>query len=198
MTYKAKLITSICAFFLVLALLAAGVWAAKTVNISIGGTVNFTATSVYCNVDGVIKGSKEGTQNLTQLHFEADESESSTLTGSWTPNLNFVDEGDTMGQDITMTITITNLATRGLNVTLTDTSSSQDLGIEDQNVGIDIKYGTTAENATTYTSGTTQTITAGTTSSHTTGVFVITFHLATKNNPATLNYNFTVNLKNAG
>ncbi len=197
MTYKAKLITSICAFFLVLALLAAGVWAAKTVNISIGGTVNFTATSVYCNVDGVIKGSKEGTQTLTQLHFEADESESSTLTGSWTPNLNFVDEGDTMGQDITMTITITNLATRGLNVTLTNTSS-QTPGYGDQNVEIDIKYGTTAENATTYTSGTTQTITAGTTSSHTTGVFVITFHLTTKNNPATLNYNFTVNLENAG
>ena len=197
MTYKAKLITSICAFFLVLALLAAGVWAAKTVNISIGGTVNFTATSVYCNVDGVIEGSKEGTQNLTQLHFEADESESSTLTGSWTPDLNFVDEGETMGQDITMTITITNLATRGLNVTLTDTSS-QIPGYGDQNVEIDIKYGTTAENATTYTSGTTQTITAGTTSSHTTGVFVITFHLATKNNPATLNYNFTVNLENAG
>lgn len=197
MTYKAKLITSICAFFLVLALLAAGVWAAKTVNISIGGTVNFTATSVYCNVNGVIKGSKEGTQTLTQLHFEADESESSTLTGSWTPNLNFVDEGDTMGQDITMTITITNLATRGLNVTLTNTSS-QTPGYGDQNVEIDIKYGTTAENATTYTSGTTQTITAGTTSSHTTGVFVITFHLTTKNNPATLNYNFTVNLENAG
>lgn len=197
MTYKAKLITSICAFFLVLALLAAGVWAAKTVNISIGGTVNFTATSVYCNVDGVIKGSKEGTQTLTQLHFEADESESSTLTGSWTPNLNFVDEGDTMGQDITMTITITNLATRGLNVTLTNTSS-QTPGYGDQNVEIDIKYGTTAENATTYNSGTIQTITAGTTSSHTTGVFVITFHLATKNNPATLNYNFTVNLENAG
>ena len=197
MTYKAKLITSICAFFLVLALLAAGVWAAKTINISIGGTVNFTATSVYCNVDGVIKGSKEGTQTLTQLHFEADESESSTLTGSWTPNLNFVDEGDTMGQDITMTITITNLATRGLNVTLTNTSS-QTPGYGDQNVEIDIKYGTTAENATTYTSGTTQTITAGTTSSHTTGVFVITFHLTTKNNPATLNYNFTVNLENAG
>ena len=197
MTYKAKLITSICAFFLVLALLAAGVWAAKTVNISIGGTVNFTATSVYCNVDGVIKGSKEGTQTLTPLHFEADESESSTLTGSWTPNLNFVDEGDTMGQDITMTITITNLATRGLNVTLTNTSS-QTPGYGDQNVEIDIKYGTTAENATTYNSGTIQTITAGTTSSHTTGVFVITFHLATKNNPATLNYNFTVNLENAG
>lgn len=197
MTYKAKLITSICAFFLVLALLAAGVWAAKTINISIGGTVNFTATSVYCNVDGVIKGSKEGTQTLTQLHFEADESESSTLTGSWTPDLNFVDEGDTMGQDITMTITITNLATRGLNVTLTNTSS-QTPGYGDQNVEIDIKYGTTAENATTYNSGTTQTITAGTTSSHTTGVFVITFHLTTKNNPATLNYNFTVNLVNAG
>ena len=197
MTYKAKLITSICAFFLVLALLAAGVWAAKTVNISIGGTVNFTATSVYCNVDGVIEGSKEGTQNLTQLHFEADDGNNITATGSWTPDLNFVDEGDTMGQDITMTITITNLATRGLNVTLTNTSS-QTPGYGDQNVEIDIKYGTTAENATTYTSGTTQTITAGTTSSHTTGVFVITFHLATKNNPATLNYNFTVNLENAG
>ena len=197
MTYKAKLITSICAFFLVLALLAAGVWAAKTVNISIGGKVNFTATSVYCNVDGVIEGSKEGTQTLTQLHFEADDGNNITATGSWTPDLNFVDEGTNMGQDITMTITITNLATRGLNVTLTDTSS-QTPGYGDQNVGIDIKYGTTAENATTYTSGTTQTITAGTTSSHTTGVFVITFHLTTKNNPATLNYNFTVNLENAG
>lgn len=197
MTYKAKLITSICAFFLVLALLAAGVWAAKTINISIGGTVNFTATSVYCNVDGVIEGSKEGTQTLTQLHFEADDGNNITATGSWTPDLNFVDEGDTMGQDITMTITITNLATRGLNVTLTNTSS-QTPGYGDQNVEIDIKYGTTAENATTYNSGTTQTITAGTTSSHTTGVFVITFHLATKNNPATLNYNFTVNLENAG
>ena len=197
MTYKAKLITSICAFFLVLALLAAGDWAAKTINISIGGTVNFTATSVYCNVDGVIEGSKEGTQTLTQLHFEADDGNNITATGSWTPDLNFVDEGDTMGQDITMTITITNLATRGLNVTLTNTSS-QTPGYGDQNVEIDIKYGTTAENATTYNSGTTQTITAGTTSSHTTGVFVITFHLATKNNPATLNYNFTVNLENAG
>lgn len=193
MTYKAKLITSICAFFLVLALLAAGVWAAKTVNISIGGTVNFTATSVYCTVTGEVENAKTN-PTLPQLDFSAD----TNPTVTWSPtDLSFQDEGTNMGQDITMTITITNLATRGLNVTLTNTSS-QNPGFGDQNVGIDIKYGTTAENATTYTSGTTQTITAGTTSSHTTGVFVITFHLATKNNPATLNYNFTVNLENAG
>ena len=193
MTYKAKLITSICAFFLVLALLAAGVWAAKTVNISIGGTVNFTATSVYCTVTGEVENAKTN-PTLPQLDFSAD----TNPTVTWSPtDLSFQDEGTNMGQDITMTITITNLATRGLNVTLTDTSS-QTPGYGDQNVEIDIKYGTTAENATTYNSGTTQTITAGTTSSHTTGVFVITFHLATKNNPATLNYNFTVNLENAG
>lgn len=193
MTYKAKLITSICAFFLVLALLAAGVWAAKTVDISIGGTVNFTATSVYCTVTGEVENAKTN-PTLPQLDFSAD----TNPTATWSPtDLSFQDEGTNMGQDITMTITITNLATRGLNVTLTNTSS-QNPGFEDQNVGIDIKYGTTAENATTYTSGTTQTITAGTTSTHTTGVFVITFHLTTKNNPATLNYNFTVNLVNAG
>ena len=193
MTYKAKLITSICAFFLVLALLAAGVWAAKTINISIGGTVNFTATSVYCTVTGEVENAKTN-PTLPQLDFSAD----TNPTATWSPtDLSFQDEGTNMGQDIIMTITITNLATRGLNVTLTNTSS-QTPGYGDQNVEIDIKYGTTAENATTYTSGTTQTITAGTTSSHTTGVFVITFHLATKNNPATLNYNFTVNLENAG
>ena len=193
MTYKAKLITSICAFFLVLALLAAGVWAAKTINISIGGTVNFTATSVYCTVTGEVENAKTN-PTLHQLDFSAD----TNHTATWSPtDLSFQDEGTNMGQDIIMTITITNLATRGLNVTLTNTSS-QTPGYGDQNVEIDIKYGTTAENATTYTSGTTQTITAGTTSSHTTGVFVITFHLATKNNPATLNYNFTVNLENAG
>ena len=193
MTYKAKLITSICAFFLVLALLAAGVWAAKTVNISIGGTVNFTATSVYCTVTGEVENAKTN-PTLPQLDFSAD----TNPTVTWSPtDLSFQDEGTNMGQDIIMTITITNLATRGLNVTLTDTSS-QTPGYGDQNVEIDIKYGTTAENASDYTSGTTQTITAGTTSSHTTGVFVITFHLATKNNPATLNYNFTVNLENAG
>lgn len=193
MTYKAKLITSICAFFLVLALLAAGVWAAKTVDISIGGTVNFTATSVYCTVTGEVENAKTN-PTLPQLDFSAD----TNPTATWSPtDLSFQDEGTNMGQDITMTITITNLATRGLNVTLTDTSS-QTPGYGDQNVVIDIKYGTTAENATTYNSGTTQTITAGTTSTHTTGVFVITFQLTTKNNPATLNYNFTVNLENAG
>ncbi len=193
MTYKAKLITSICAFFLVLALLAAGVWAAKTVNISIGGTVNFTATSVYCTVTGEVENAKTN-PTLPQLDFSAD----TNPTVTWSPtDLSFQDEGTNMGQDINIVITVQNKADRRLDVTISEGDGMvPGTGYDIQNIVYSLRYGATetaAKAANPIAFGTTQQI-----SNLGTGVFVITFHIETKNNPASLDYDFDVNLENAG
>ena len=59
MSLKVKLITSISAFFLVLALLVTGVFAARNLEFSFGGTINFEG--VNGNVDALVTAEVTGT-----------------------------------------------------------------------------------------------------------------------------------------
>ena len=69
MSLKAKLISSISAFVLVLALLVVGVFALPQANVPLGGTINFQATNVYAEITGTISGQENGPASLPKLEF---------------------------------------------------------------------------------------------------------------------------------
>ena len=59
MRLKAKLISTISAFVLILTIVIVGVWAATQANIAMGGTINFQATNVYAKISATITGMDE-------------------------------------------------------------------------------------------------------------------------------------------
>ena len=69
MSLKTKLISSISAFVLVLALLVVGVFALPQANVPLGGTINFQATNVYAEITGTISGQENGPASLPKLEF---------------------------------------------------------------------------------------------------------------------------------
>jgi len=102
-----------------------GVFAAPTATINLGGSISFKATDVHATVQGKITGSKEAEAvtegakeiNLNTLTFESGKT---TDVSSWANNgISFKDDGS----EVTITVTITNLATdRPLYATITDTA----------------------------------------------------------------------------
>ena len=88
MSLKIKLITSISAFFLVLALLVTGVFAARNLEFSFGGTINFEG--VNGNVDALITAEVTGTATpvtLDDISIEQGDTEV-TVPESW-KNIDF-------------------------------------------------------------------------------------------------------------
>ncbi len=55
MSLKAKLISTISAFVLILTIVIVAVWAATQANVSLGGTINFQATNVYAKVKQLLE-----------------------------------------------------------------------------------------------------------------------------------------------
>ncbi len=110
MKLKAKLISTIAAFAMVLCLTIVGVWAAATVTVSVTGTVSYTATDVDATVTGTITGINE-TKSFTK-DFSADIADTS---GAWDlSGITFV-----KNQDVVITLTVTNNSTeRPLQATL--------------------------------------------------------------------------------
>lgn len=107
MSLKAKLISTISAFCLVLALLVVGVFAAQSATIQLGGTVSFTATAVVGDVTITYSG-EENSQLRLYAEFDADTPEGPVTWTEGDPdaqNLEF-----TQGEPITVTITIHNAA----------------------------------------------------------------------------------------
>ncbi len=108
MSLKAKLISTISAFCLVLALLVVGVFAAQSATIQLGGTVSFTATAVVGDVTITYSG-EENSQLRLYAEFDADTPEGEEV--DWI-------EGDpdaqnlvfTQGEPIRVTIAIHNEA----------------------------------------------------------------------------------------
>ena len=120
MSLKAKLTGTVCAFFLVLGLVIMGVFAAPQASVNLGGTISFTATDVYAKVSGTIDGTAAETQpTLDTLTFDSE----NEPTGWSSLPLSFKEDGS----QITITITIENLATdRPLYATVTDTVGEVD------------------------------------------------------------------------
>ena len=122
MSLKAKLVTSISAFALVLALLIVGVLAANSVTVNMGGSISFTATDVHARVTINVEGTaaNDTTDDAKYLFtYDADEEagDATLITGgsaAWTGKNWTFDETRT----ITVTVLIENLDdTRSINVT---------------------------------------------------------------------------------
>lgn len=115
MSLKAKLVTSISAFALVLALLIVGVFAVQTATINMGGSISFKATDVNATVTINVEGTtgSTDTDDDKTFTFNADTKEA---TAGWTgKNWTFDDT-----RTITVTVTVHNADTvRSLTSTFT-------------------------------------------------------------------------------
>lgn len=111
MKLKAKLISTIAAFAMVLCLTIVGVWAAATVSVSVTGTVSYTATDVDATVTGTITGINEPGKTFSK-DFSADIADTS---GAWDlSGITFV-----KNQDVVITLNVKNNSTeRPLQATL--------------------------------------------------------------------------------
>lgn len=111
MKLKAKLISTIAAFAMVLCLTIVGVWAAATVTVSVTGTVSYTATDVDATVTGTITGITETGKDFSK-DFSADIADTS---GAWDlSGITFV-----KNQDVVITLTVKNNSSeRPLEATL--------------------------------------------------------------------------------
>lgn len=86
MTTKAKLVSTIAAFCLVLALMVVGVLAASSATVDLGGSISFTASDVVATVSVSASGSAEdATVNGTGVYTESFDS-TDNPTASWTKN----------------------------------------------------------------------------------------------------------------
>ncbi len=149
MSLKAKLVSSVAAFMLVIALLVVGVLAASQVTVNMGGSISFTATDVHAKVEITVAGTSEETQPSKTYIFSYNKGESVTtgelVTGdsatwdsnSWTFGAN---------RQITVTVKITNLdAKREIDVTFVAPEDQT----SDKALGTNLSCATTGENSTT-------------------------------------------------
>ncbi len=113
MSLKAKLVSSVAAFCLVLALLVVGILAVPSATINMGGSISFQATDVNATVNITVTGTDEKKQPSKSYTFNAD---TDTQPEAWTGlNWNFGE-----GREITITIVVTNVDTvRQLDVDFT-------------------------------------------------------------------------------
>lgn len=120
MKLKAKLISTIAAFAMVLCLTIVGVWAAATVTVDVTGTLSYTAKDVNATVTGSITGiAGEGNKTYSQT-FNAGKEQA---TDSWDlSGLTFV-----KNQDVIITLTVTNNSTEvGLTAKLTNKTTTEE------------------------------------------------------------------------
>ena len=118
MSLKAKLISSISAFVLVLTILIVSVWAVSQTQIPIGGTVNFKATNVHAEVSGTVTGMEDNPTLPTLIFSEGEDASSEEDLSPW-KNLNLL--FTELGEPIKITVTVKNLSDeRSLGVSVTN------------------------------------------------------------------------------
>lgn len=167
MKLKAKLISTIAAFAMVLCLTIVGVWAAATVSVSVTGTVSYTATDVDATVTGTITGITETGKDFSKT-FNAGSTDNS---GAWDlSGITFV-----KNQDVVITLTVKN------------NSSERPLEATLANNGEATGTNTTAALGTT----TTSTVAAGDTAS-----FTFTIKVTDWNKTASYGINLMLTLNN--
>ena len=116
MSLKAKLISTISAFVLILTIVIVGVWAATQANVSLGGTINFQATNVYAKVSATVSGMDENPTLPTLIFSEGEDASQETVIEQWN-NLNLV--FNTAGTPIEIEVTVENLSDeRSLGVSI--------------------------------------------------------------------------------
>lgn len=170
MKLKAKLISTIAAFAMVLCLTIVGVWAAATVTVNVTGTVSYTATDVDATVTGAITGINETGKSFTKT-FNAASTENS---GEWDlSGITFV-----KNQDVVITLTVTN------------NSTERPLGVTIANNG-----GTAGTNTTATLGGATE-VTVPTEKDHNTATFTLTIKVGDWNKSASYGISLMLTLNN--
>ena len=119
MKLKAKLISTIAAFAMVLCLTIVGVWAATTVTVNVTGNVSFSPTDVNVKVTGSITGITESAGKTYEKDFN-DATTDEQANDTWAlENITFVKH-----QDVVITLTVKNLdSTRSFKATLVNNGS---------------------------------------------------------------------------
>ena len=142
MSLKAKLISTISAFVLILTIVIVAVWAATQANVSLGGTINFQATNVYAKVSGTVTG-MDSNPTLPPLIFSVgEEASQETVIEQWN-NLDLVFK--TSGTPIEIEVTVENLSDeRSLGVSI----QNQIASIENVNISITKGEGEASTSAT--------------------------------------------------
>ena len=105
MSLKMKLTSTIAAFLLILGLTIMGVMAAPSATVNLGGSISFSASDVYAKVTGEISG-QANEVSLEPLNFN-NETDVEEEGAKWS-NKDLV--FDNAGSEITITVTIENLA----------------------------------------------------------------------------------------
>ncbi len=184
MTLRSKMVASISAFCLVLALLIIGVWAAQSVKIEMGGSLTFDANDVNVKIEGSITGTSEP-QTLDTLIFSANDGESSGDVETWKNKALTFGRNDDEVFDIVIAIKITNLSKENaVNVKILDNYQT----IENVDKTITRDDGQ-------YTAGSTYALPKSTTESESTTTFKITFSVADKNQPVSgVQFGYTIDL----
>ena len=185
MSLKVKLLSCIGALVLVVCCLLVGVYAAQTAQVSMGGTVSFTADTVYATIRGTISGTNTTPQTLPNIDIEYNSPTKIDMPGEWQ---NMILDFTDAGTNIVVTIYIDNKATdRGIDVTLTDNSK------DFNNVTLTKTYNSTTITGTTDTQ---QIAHASNSTTPTTGTYTFTLDLGSRNNEASGTFSISMNLAN--
>ena len=186
MSLKVKLLSCIGALVLVVCCFLVGVYAAQSAQVSMGGTVSFTADTVYATIRGTISGTNTTPQTLPDIEIDYNSPTEIAMPTQWQ---NMILDFTDAGTNIVVTIYIDNKATdRGINVTLTDNSTGFN------NVTLTKTY-----NSTTNITGTTDTqqiAHASNSTTPTTGTYAFTLVLDSRNNEASGTFSISMNLAN--
>lgn len=187
MSLKVKLISCISAVVLVIGLMIFGVFSIERASVNLGGTVSFEATNVYCRITGQITGAEESPVTPQELNYSANSEPTEDQLASWNNDLNFTEDA----QAIEIEVTVENLATRELIVSVDDltTSSNNVLRSMSKTVG---------GASESYTSGSLYTIPASTgegSANTSKATFTLKLEVDDPNNSASATYNYHVNLR---
>ena len=168
MTLRAKLLISVAAFTMVLALLIVGVLAVQSATVPITGNIVFNATDANVEISGTLSNATTA-HSFTTLKYDAEATAGSTALDTW-KNVK-IDFKNQASNDITLAITVTNKDTVRSMYTSLSSSELSSLSEGTNNVTATIKTGTGA-----YTWGEPVTISKGSAIT-----FTITFSIGTRN-----------------
>ena len=169
MTLRSKMVATISAFCLVLAMLIIGVWAAQSVKVEMGGSLTFKADDVNVRIEGLVEGA-EVNPTLSTLVYSGNDSEVTGDASTWQNNALTFGRTDESVNDIVITITITNLSKENaVNIKVKDT------------IGSSVNVTKTVErDGAEYNLGEPYALSKSTTDSESTATFTITFSVTDK------------------
>ena len=186
MSLKAKLVSVISAFVLILTVAIVSVWAVSQANVTMGGTVGFKADNVYAKVSATITGMEPKPTLPTLIFSEGADASSETDVKKWS-NLDLL--FNSSATPIEILVTVENLSTE--RWLLVDIIEGLDNGKSD-NINKEVKK----ENSD-YTLGETHTLNPSTGDGTSKVEFTITLTVDNSNYSADTIYSYIINLNNS-